>query len=131
MKAQVRVVAARVGHHRDVGADQRVGAQAGGRIDRGEPWRGIVGAGVGVQRHQHLAAARMGVGHAFAQLRVIEVEAGEVARVGGVAQAEVDRVGAGVDRELQGTQGTGGADEFGRTGTGHPAAFWPCAGAAY
>ena len=37
----------------------------------------------------------MGVAQALAGARGVEIEAGEVARIGGVAQAQVDGVGAG------------------------------------
>ncbi len=46
-------------------------------------------------------AARVGVTDAGAQLRVVEIQAGEVARVGGVLQPQVDGVGAGIHRDLQ------------------------------
>src|SRR5690606_2643871 len=51
-----------------------------------------------------LAAARMRVGDATPQFLLVEVQAGERARVGLVAEARVDRIGARVDRGLQGRQ---------------------------
>jgi hypothetical protein len=43
----------------------------------------------------------------------VEIEAGEVARVGVVAVAEVDRVGAVVDCRLECRQAAGGTNQFG------------------
>jgi hypothetical protein len=44
-----------------------------------------------------LRAARVRVGNAGLDGGLVEVQAGEVARVGGVAQAQVDAVGAAVN----------------------------------
>ncbi|MEZ5608280.1 MAG: hypothetical protein R3E52_14475 [Burkholderiaceae bacterium] len=55
----------------------------------------------------------MGVGNAALYGGLVEVQAGKVARVGGVAQAQVDAVGAMVDGGLERRQAAGGADQFG------------------
>ena len=64
------------------------------------------------------APARVRVADARRRAASVEVEAGEIARIGGVAKAEVDAVGAVVDRGLQRRQVAGRADRA------------PCGGAA-
>ena len=54
----------------------------------------------------------MRVADALTGFGKIEIEAGEVARVGAVAKADVDRVGAVIDGGLQRRQAAGRADEF-------------------
>jgi hypothetical protein len=49
---------------------------------------------------------------ALAQLRIVEIQAGEVARVGVVLEAGVDAVGAVVDGGLEGGQGAGRTEEL-------------------
>ena len=115
VQPQRGVMVARIGHHGDVGGNQHIGAQRSGAVDRLPPGRRVAGIGEGVDGHQHLAPPRMRVANALADLRVVEVQAGEVARVGGVLQAEVDRVGPGVHRHLQRAQRAGRADELRRT----------------
>jgi hypothetical protein len=44
---------------------------------------------------------------------VVEIEAGEIARVGVVAVAEIDRVGAVVDCRLERRQAAGGTNQLG------------------
>jgi len=68
--------------------------------------------GIGVEGHQDLAPLRLGIADALAQRGLVEVAAGEVARVGVVLEAEVDRVGALVDGGLEGRQAAGRADEL-------------------
>jgi hypothetical protein len=55
----------------------------------------------------------VGVGDAGLDGGFVEVQAGKVARVGGVAQAQVDAVGAVVDGGLERRQAAGRADQFG------------------
>ena len=118
VQPQPGVMLARIGHHGHVGDDQHVGAERGGAVDRLPPGRGVARVGEGVHRHQHLAPARMGIADALAHLRVVEVQAGEVARVGGVLQAQVDGVGAGVHGHLQRAQRAGRADELRQAASG-------------
>jgi hypothetical protein len=59
------------------------------------------GLGIGVDGDEHLAPTLVGVADAFGDRLVVEVEAGEVARVGVVAKAEIDVVGAVIDRRLE------------------------------
>ena len=56
----------------------------------------------------------MGVSHTVAHLLVVEIQTGEIARVGGVLQAQVDRIGARPHSSLQRSQRTGGAHQLGR-----------------
>jgi hypothetical protein len=53
---------------------------------------------------------------AFDHRLVIEIQAGEIARVGVVAVAEIDRVGAVVDRRLERRQAAGGTNQLGNCG---------------
>ena len=108
--------------HADVGEDHRVGAGGGGGVDRASPRAEVAGAREGVDRHQHPAAARVGVFDALGEFAVVEVEAGIVARVGAVAEAAIDAVGAGVDRRAQRRRGAGGADQFEIIDRSHAAA---------
>ena len=102
-----------VAHQPGVGEDDRVDAERGRSVDGARPARVLAGLRVGVDREQHLRAARMRVAHALAGLGRVEVEPREVARVGVVAQADVDAVGAVVDGGLERRQCTGGTHELG------------------
>jgi hypothetical protein len=73
----------------------------GGLVHRCGPVGEAPGLGIGVDRGQHLAPALVGVADAFGDRLLVEVEPGEVARVGVVAKAEIDVVGAVVDRRLE------------------------------
>ena len=59
-------------------------------------------------------AALVRVGDALGQLLARKIEAREIARVGLVVEAAIDRVRAGVDRDAQGRRSSRGADEFER-----------------
>ena len=54
----------------------------------------------------------MGVFDALGDLLVVEIETGEVARVGIVAKTDVDGIGAIVDGRLEHRQIAGGTDEL-------------------
>jgi hypothetical protein len=104
--------AMRVVHQAGIGEDHRIDAEGGGLVDRGRPARPVVGERKGIEGDQHLDAALVGVGDALLDAGVVEVEAGEVARVGGVAKAGIDAVGAVIDGDLQRREPAGGTDEF-------------------
>ncbi len=70
--------------------------------------------GEGVDGDMQLAAVAMHVIDRFLQLFLGEVEAGEVARVGIVFQADVNGVGAVIHRGLQGRQVAGGTKQLHR-----------------
>ena len=97
----------------DVGEDHRVDAEIGGTIDGAMPVGLAAGLREGVDRHQHVLAARVRVLDALDHRLLVEVEAGEVACVGVVLVAEIDGVGPVVDRRLERRQAAGRADEFG------------------
>jgi hypothetical protein len=99
--AQLRVGLGRVIEHRRVGDDYRIHAQLGGLVHRCRPVGEAPCLGIGVDGDEHLAPALVGVADAFGDRLVVEVEAGEVARVGVVAKAEIDVVGAVIDRRLE------------------------------
>jgi len=67
----------------------------------------------GIDGHQHLPPAVVGVADAFDDGFLVEIQAGEIARVGRVFQPHVNRVRAVVHGGFQGGQVAGGADEFG------------------
>jgi hypothetical protein len=119
VQAQVRVGLAGVGHQARVGQDDRVDTEVGGPVDGAGPALPVVGLRVGVEGQQHLAAAVVGVAHALGHGLVVEVEAAEVAGVGGVLETEIDAVGAVVDGGLEGGQAAGGADQFDGAGRSH------------
>ena len=54
----------------------------------------------------------MRIAQAFAGGRFVEIESGEIARVGVVAKSEVDAVGAAVDRSAERGQCTRRTDEL-------------------
>lgn len=61
-----------------------------------------------VQRHQQLAATAVNVRDAFTKGRYVEVDSAERAGIGFVAEADVDAVGAVVDRRLKRRKSPGG-----------------------
>jgi len=101
MPRQVRMVPAGVIQHPHVRTDDRVGTVFRGTVNRGLPAGQPGRAGVGVQGDVDLAGPCMGIGDTRNQVGLGEVQAGEGARIGLVAKAEIHRVRAAVDRGLQ------------------------------
>ena len=101
-----------VGHQPGVGKDQGIDAEFRRTVDRSRPVLPVCGLGIGVERQQYFAPAFMGIAHAFAHGFGVEVQAGEVARIGGVLEAQVDTVCAIVDRRLERRQAACRADQF-------------------
>ena len=91
----------RVVDQRSVGENQRVGSGGHGVVDAALPQIDRTGAHKSVQRDQDLDAALMGVDDALAHLGAVEIEAGEIAGVGFVAEAAIDRMSAGIDGRAQ------------------------------
>jgi hypothetical protein len=87
--------------HRRVGDDHRIDAELGGAVHRGRPVGEAPGLRVGVDGDEHLASALVGVADALGDGLVVEVEPSEIARVGVVAEPEIDVVGAVIDRRLE------------------------------
>jgi hypothetical protein len=112
VQAQLRMLRPGVFHQAGVGEDDGIHAEIGRLVDGGGP--AIPGGRlrIGVECNEHLRAAGMGVTNAFAQLGVVEIQPGEIARVGVVLEAGVDAVGAVVHGGFQRRQGAGRADEF-------------------
>ena len=113
MQAQVRMALAGIGHQRRIGHNHRVHAQRRGGIDGAVPALHFAGLGKGVDRHQHMAAALAGVGDAGGGGFHIEIQAGEIARVGCVFQAEVNGVGTVIDGGFHCGEIAGGAHQLG------------------
>jgi len=112
MQPQLGMLAAGIIAEAHIGQDHRIGLQFGGVVHRLMPDLGRACAGEGVDGHQHLGATLMGIGDAVGQFRTAEIQAGEVAGVGLVAEADIDAVGPGIDGGLQGSRGAGGADQL-------------------
>src|SRR3546814_6848695 len=54
----------------------------------------------------------MRIAYAFCNSGLIEIQAGKIAGVGGIAKPQIDAVGAVIDRRLQGRQAARRADQF-------------------
>ncbi len=102
----------RIVHQAGIGEDHRIDAESGRLVDSGCPTRPVIGKGEGIQRHQYLDAALMRVGDALLHAGVVEIQAGEIARVGSIAKAGIDAVRAVIDSDFQRRQPAGGTDEF-------------------
>ncbi|MCY1375022.1 hypothetical protein D9M69_624020 [compost metagenome] len=111
MQSQLRVASCGVLHETGVGQDDGVHAQIHRLVHRLAPALRLSGLGVGVERHEHLAVACVCIGHTGGDGRVIKIQSGEVARVGGVAQAQVNAVGAVIHGGLERWQAACRADQ--------------------
>ena len=101
MAAHGRMCLGGVVEHGRVGDDDGIYPQCGGGIDGTRPVGEASGLGIGVDRRQHPASALMGVANAFDEALLVEVEPGEVARVGVVAETQIDVVGTVIDGRLE------------------------------
>ena len=91
----------RIAHQPGIGQDHRIHAEFRCTVDRTGPAAPGIRLRIGVEREQHAAATVVRVAQPLRRLRLIKVEAGKGARVGVVAKAHVDRVGAVVDGGLE------------------------------
>ena len=124
VQAQIRVALAGVVEQADVGQDHRVDAEVGRTIDGAPPVGFAPRLREGIDRHQYMLAARVGVLDALDHRLLIEVEPGEIARVGVVLVAEIHRVSAIIDGSFEGGKTAGGADEFGKFRLLHEGSQW-------
>jgi len=90
-----------IGHHGHIGHDERIHVRVGRGIDGAEPACRIGCQRLRVDRHQHLAAQPVSLLYGDLQLSGRKVEPGKVAGIGGIAQAEVDRIGTGFQRNVE------------------------------
>ena len=97
----------------DVGQDDRVDPQIGSAVHGSVPVGFAPRLRKGVDRHQHMLAARVSVADALDHCLLIEVEAGEIACVGVVFVAEINRIGTVINRRLERRQAASRANEFG------------------
>ena len=97
MQIDVWIALGGIVEHAHVGEDDGVHAQIDRAIDGGGPAFPAIGLGIGVDGDEDLDLAVMGIVQTLADLFVAKVQAGEVTRVGVVAKAEIDGVGA-IDR---------------------------------
>ncbi|MNR28494.1 hypothetical protein D3C85_1458210 [compost metagenome] len=93
-----------VGHQAGVGHDHCVGAQHGGGVHGAVPAVHLPHLRKGVDGEEHFRAARAGLRHARADVVLRKIQAAEVARVGGVAQPQVDGIRAVLQGHAQGRQ---------------------------
>ncbi len=117
---ELRVLAARVAHQAGVGEDDRVRMDAFRALEGLGPARPVRRLRIGVDRDDDPALAPMRVGDSFRQRCVVEIQAGEIARVGVVAQPRVDPVGALVDCGLERRQAAGWAHQLDAGGSRQP-----------
>ena len=131
MQTQFRVTTAGIGEQTDVGHDHRVDAEFGGRVDRALPFGDAADLRKGVDGEQHFFAARLRVAQAFDQCFAIEIQAGEIARVGAVLEAEINRIGTVIDRRFQRRQTACRTNQFRQTMHGghcHSLEIWKAVG---
>jgi hypothetical protein len=102
-------------HEARIGEDHGVESGVGGEVERVRPAGERRGLRVRVEGEQHLCPARVRVREPIGGAFRVEVESGEVARIGLVAQSDVDAVRARVDRGLQRRQRSRRADEVDAT----------------
>ena len=101
-----------VGQHARVGRNQRVYAQFGGMVDRPLPARPAIGAGVSIDRDVQLATLLTDQLKAALQLFFIQIEAGEMARIGVITKAHIDGISALAHRRLEGGQAARRTDQL-------------------
>ena len=101
MQRQLGILRGSVVEHANVGGDNRIEAGCGGAVDGLLPRRPTSRLRVGVQSQEGAAATRVRIGDTVMHVALAEIEPLEVARVGGVAESQVDRVRPGVDGGLQ------------------------------
>lgn len=112
VQAQIGVAFAGIIHQRRIGNNHGVDTQTGGGIDGFLPLRHLPRLRKRVDGHQHMAAAGMGIGDAFGGGFHVEIEAGEIAGVGGIFQTHVNSVCAAVDGGFQGGKIACGANQL-------------------
>ena len=87
----------------------------GGLVDGRVPARHRPRLGIGVERHEDLDALRARVAQALGEALGIEIEAAEIARVGVVLEAEINRVGAVINCRFECGQAACRTDQFRQT----------------
>ncbi len=112
MQAQLWMVCAGVLHQPRVCQDDGVHSQIDSLVDCRLPQARIGCLRIRIEGHEDLGATGVGVGNAISDGGLVKVQAGKVACVGGVAQAQVDAVCAVVDSHFQGGQAAGWAHQL-------------------
>jgi len=130
MQPLLRIPLRCIVEHADVGDDQRVGAGCYGIVDAALPDVERARPREGVDGDQHLDAAPVSAGNACAHLVAAEVQAREVARIGLVAEAAIDRVGAGIDGDVERRRRARRTDQLHRPLSARPAGGAAVAGLA-
>ena len=106
MELHVGMMAAGVIQHGEIGDDQGIGTE------RHSPVHGLLPSGIGarvgegVDGDVQLAAVPVHIVHRLLQFAVREVEPGEVAGVGVILEADIDRIGPVIHGCLQCRQAT-------------------------
>ena len=101
MQAQLRVLLGGIGHQTGIGHDDGINAALSRTINRTAPDLGTRRLRVGIECNKNLAPALVRVTDAIVDGRFVEVEPGEIARVGGVTKTEVNAVRAVVNGGFQ------------------------------
>src|SRR4051812_15127419 len=76
------------------------------------PGTGVTGARESVDRGQDLAPVAVGVGDTLGHFLGIEIQPGIIAGIGAIAEAAIDRIGAGIDGRAQRRRRAGGTNQF-------------------
>ena len=103
-----------IAHQPRVGQDHRVNPPGRRLVQRRLPGRGVARLRVSVQRHQHLAPALVRVSQARENGLFIKVQPREIARIGRIAQAQINAIGPLVNRPFERRQTAGRAHQLRR-----------------
>ncbi len=114
VQALRRVAAGRVVKEADIGQDDGVDALVDSGIDRLFPITDPPDLGEGIDGEQDLTPLAVGVTDAFGHGFLVEIQAGEIARIGVVPEAEIDGIGTVIDGSLEGWQAASRTNEFGQ-----------------
>lgn len=114
MQRELRMLAAGVIQHADIGGDHRVRAEFRRPVHRGLPAFPTGGLREGVKRDEHAPTSFMRVPDALRGRLGVEIQAGEMPGVGLVAEPEVHGVGTLVDGGLERGQIARRTDQFQR-----------------
>ena len=108
----MRITLGGVFQHRDIGEDQRVGAQLRRHVDRALPAGITIRMREGVNGNMQFATMLVHKADGFLQFLFGEIKAGKVAGVGVIFQPDIDGIGAVFDGRLKRRKVTGWAEQL-------------------